>query len=122
MTKVRVTKDGTTARPVYQPHEALSAFMVGQICADTSAFVRSRGARRLDLTVVDETGRDWDGTLPATLRCRAIAVFAGHEVHGDSDPFNGAETIYSDNRDWWVVACERLRGNWEPHPVEDLSQ
>lgn len=126
MTWLKVTGDAdqgsaTTVRPVYRPYEALPAFLVGRVCDDTSRYVRSRGALRLDLTVVDESGGDWDGTLPATLRCRAIAVFRGHEVSGDSDPFSGSDTLYSDNRDWWVVACERLRGQFEPHPVEDLS-
>ena len=122
MTRLRVS-DKAVHRVVFDPYQALRAFMTGKVCDDTAQYVIARGARRLDLTVVDEHDQDWNGKLPATVRCRAIAVFAGHEVCGDSDPFNGGEKVYADNPEWWTTACDRLRSQFEVRPVEeDRSQ
>ncbi|MBE7162652.1 MAG: hypothetical protein INR72_15550 [Williamsia herbipolensis] len=94
----------------------------------TQEVCRRHGARRLDLTVVDMAGVEiaphrLDDGLPDQLRLAAVAVFAGHEVTGLSDPIDREAYTVPGRRHTieWQQALGQLRNQLEPPPPRHLS-
>lgn len=93
---------------------------------DTDDLCRRHGARRLDLTVVDMAGVEiaperLDDGLPEQLRLAAVAVFAGHEVTGLSDPIDREVYPGRAHTIEWQQALGQLRVQLEPPPPRHLS-